>query len=537
LALAELDAKKAKGWIRLSLRQHVARICLLMTAALVFLGWLAAHTDVMFADGLRYIALARTIDQGSFKAVLTHSVDHPVYSAAIVVAHHLLGGNQPQDWQAAGQFAAVLSGVLLVIPLYLFALELCGAPSAWLACLFTFLVPLTGHVVADVLSESTFLLFWTAGCWTALRFLRQGRTIWLLPTAAFAGLAYLTRPEGLLLPVALGGTLLLMPIVPSTRIGWPHWRRAVGFLFLGSVLLVGPYVALKGGIGTKPAVARLLGLTPRSPAMAVERERPLDTGQSVRVTYGIACRAVMRAVLVAVPPPLFLLATAGLFAPGRAPNRRRKTIFLALIIGGWTLALVRLHATGGYCTPRHAMILSLPMLASAARGLTWVIEGTVGRFFNALPVAWVFRVQTAALGICVLCCLAFWKQDLLAPINQGFRGYRLAGEWIAAHTPADAHVVDLKGWATFYGERTGYSFGELDQARQDPKLGWLVAHDALLIGPWDYCEFLRTTLNGRSPVRSFPESRKPGIAQVHVFDLAQKLARRDNEAIAPARIK
>jgi hypothetical protein len=508
-----------------------------MTAALAFLGWLAAHTEVMFADGLRYIALARTIDQGSLKAGLSHAVDHPVYSAAIVAAHHLLGGNQPQDWQTAGQVAAVIAGVLLVIPLYLLVLELQGAPSAWLACLITFLVPLTGHVLADVLSESTFLLFWTAGCWTALRFLRQGRTTWLLPTTVFAGLAYLTRPEGLLLPVALGGTLLLMLVVPFTRLEWPHWKRAVGFLFVGSALLVGPYVALKGGIGTKPAVARLLGLTPRSLAMAVERERPLDPGQSARVTYVLACRAVIRAVLVAVPPPLFLLAIAGLFAPGRAPDRGRKRVFLALVIGGWVLALVRLHATGGYCTPRHAMILSLPMLAYAARGLTWVVESAVKRFLSALSVAWINRLQTVVLGICVLCCLAFWKQDLLAPINQGFRGYRLAGEWIAAHTPSDAHVVDLKGWATFYGERAGYSFGELDQARQDPKLGWLVAHDALLIGPWDYCEFLRTTLNGRSPVRSFPERRKPGIAQVHVFDLAQKLARSDNGTGAPARIK
>jgi hypothetical protein len=120
----------------------------------------------------------------------------------------------------------------------------------------------------------------------------------------------------------------------------------------------------------------------------------------------------------------------------------------------------------------------------------------------------------------------------LAPINPGFQGYHAAGNWLSANTPADARVLDLKGWATFYGQRGGYSFGELDQARSDPQLGWLVAHDALLIGPWDYCEVLRQTVAGRDPIKSFPEKRRPGVAQVHIFDLSRKLARSDKE---PAR--
>ena len=88
----------------------------------------------------------------------------------------LLGGSQPEDWQTAAQVAATVAGVLLIIPLYLFALELHGPAAAWLACVLSFLVPLTGHVLADVLSEGMFLFFWTLGCWAALRFLRQGRT-------------------------------------------------------------------------------------------------------------------------------------------------------------------------------------------------------------------------------------------------------------------------------------------------------------------------------------------------------------------------
>ena len=78
----------------------------------------------------------------------------------------------------------------------------------------TFAVPLTGHVFADALSESTFLLFWTWGYWTALRFLREGRFVWLPPTIGLAVLAYLSRPEGLLLLLALAATLGILPCVP-----------------------------------------------------------------------------------------------------------------------------------------------------------------------------------------------------------------------------------------------------------------------------------------------------------------------------------
>jgi Gpi18-like mannosyltransferase len=53
-------------------------------------------------------------------------------------------------------------------------------------------------------SESTFLLFWCWGFWTAIRFLKEGRPGWLPPMVAFGALAYLTRPEGLLLPAGRG---------------------------------------------------------------------------------------------------------------------------------------------------------------------------------------------------------------------------------------------------------------------------------------------------------------------------------------------
>ncbi len=58
-------------------------------------------------------------------------------------------------------------------------------------------------------------------------------------------------------------------------------------------------------------------------------------------------------------------------------------VFLTIVMVAWTLALIRLFATGGYCTPRHALILAYPLIAAAAFGL---IRGCG---WSSIPGRWV----------------------------------------------------------------------------------------------------------------------------------------------------
>ena len=75
-----------------------------MVGAAGLLGWMAGHTDVMFADGLRYIQQARRIDAGSWTEGLLRAVDHPAYPLAIAGVHRSLGGDDaPVAWQQAAQ--------------------------------------------------------------------------------------------------------------------------------------------------------------------------------------------------------------------------------------------------------------------------------------------------------------------------------------------------------------------------------------------------------------------------------------------------
>ncbi len=520
--------RPAKGWNRLTTAQHATRIGLLMTLAAALLGWLAVHTEVMYADGLRYVAGAQAVERGDWKTSVVRAVDHPAYPLAIASVHRLIGGGEsPQDWQTAAQTASVLAGVLLVVPLYLIALEIYGPTVAWLACLLTYMVPITGHVLADVLSEGVFLLFWTWGCWSALRFLRQGSPLWLLPTVLAAGLAYLTRPEGLLLPAALATALGLMLFLPSIRLSWPAWHRAAALIVVGPLVIMGPYIALKGGIGTKPAVARLLGTAPKSTAMAIERERPLDPDQSAAKALVVACRGMFRAVQGAVTTPLLALAAFGLLvrSPNRDAGQARGKLFLGIVCVAWTLALVRLYATGGYCTPRHALIVAFPLIAAAASGLVGLADVLARRLAADGAESRRRLVHATTYGACLLVVCGLWGKQTLAPLNASQNGYRQAGEWLAQHASPESKVFDLKGWALYYGQRPGYSFSDYGQAAGDAKLGWVVAHNAFLDGEWSYCQTVRDLVGDRSPVQSFPETRRKGISQVHIFELAPGMAR------------
>ena len=503
---------------------HAARIAALMVLAAGLLGWLAVHTDVLFADGLRYLDQARKLDAGALRDGLARSVDHPVYPLTIVAAHRRLGGEGPAAWQRAGQVASVLAGVLLVVPLYLVAAELFGPGSAWLGTLLIYLTPRTGHALADVLSEGTFLLFWTWGLYCALRFLRDGRSTWLPPTVVFAALAYLTRPEGLLLPGALVASLGLMPLLRSTRLNWPRWWAAVGLLVVGPALIVGPYMASKGGLGTKPAVSRLLGTVPQSAPDAVERLRPLDPDQSTARTYLLAGRAVLGALRDAVGTPLLPLGLLGLIGAWRVGGKPREWLLVGVVLSASGLALVRLHATGGYCTPRHALIPATLLLMAAGSGLDRALRSI------AIPGRWVglgegrFQVGPAAWGAAILAIAAWSAPTALSHVNASFLGYKSAGAYLAAHAGPGEKVVDVTGWSLFYGRREGYTFADLLAAPGDPGVRYVVAREAHLAGPWWYSARLRDLTAGLTPEKVFPEVADPGRSKVLVYRLPDRVA-------------
>ena len=141
------------------------------------------------------------------------------------------------------------------------------------------------------------------------------------------------------------------------------------------------------------------------------------------------------------------------------------------------------------------------------------------------------RLEAALTALSLAIIVIASAPALIVPIDSGFAGYREAGEWLGAKASPSEHVIDPKGLALFYANETGYTFARLTDGAHDPNVRWLVAHDALLHGPWDYCTLLRELVGDRKPLRTFPEHISRGTSRVYVFDISRSASQ---TALTPA---
>jgi hypothetical protein len=333
-------------------------------------------------------------------------------------------------------------------------------------------------------------------------------------------LAYLSRPEGLLLPMAMVLTLGILPLHRATRINWPRWGAAVAFLVFGSLVLAGPYMALKGSVGTKPAIARVLGLAPMSLPDALERDRPLPADQTALETYRLATERSFKVLRGVVSTPLLPLAALGLLMLRPGPARARTWLFFAVILLASVIGLVRLHATGGYCTARHALIPGVILILAAAHGLTWVMEriSISGKWFGMaqerlLPGPAIWAIVLTLLVLMPRC------RDCSPPTLGPFLVYRDTGAWLAQNTRTNDRILDLTDWSLYFSRRPGYRFANVYEAPADSTLRWVIARKPHLDGHWNYSAVVRQLVGQREPVALIPANPEPGQLQLRIYDL------------------
>lgn len=515
----------------MTLQEHAQRLGWLLTAVAALMIWRVSSAEVISADGLRYITQAKKISSGDWNGGLLGSVDHPMYPLQIAAVRSIAGlPETPFGWQNAAWTASLIYSILLVIPLYLVGRELFGDSQAWLGVLAIFAVPMTSQILPDALSESTFLHFWSWSLYFALRFLNRGNPRWLVGVALAGALAYWTRPEGLLICIALVFTILICPILPQTRIDWPRFGQVLTILIVATALFSVPMMISRGTIGTKPAIAKVLGLKQRSGKFAVEREKPLDSNKTELEIWMDASVAYYRSTKQLTTDAGLFLALAGLIV-WRRPNAAmaRKSLFVFIILCASALALIRLHATQGYCAPRHTMIPSQLLLMAAGSGLYWLSNRLLDRVSGLQrgssetrlepgPLLWV------AIGIT---WAIFHGRVFMKPIGNDALGYRQAAEFLSNRLQANEHVADLTGWTPYYADRPGYTFATINEAFHDPYLRYVVVREAHLIGPWDYCRTMERLTSGAIKIAQFPDPvsyQRPRQSRVLLFEKRPEMA-------------
>ena len=459
-------------------------------------------TEVTARDSISYIHIAWRLEHGDWRQVIPDSPQHPGYPLAVLAgslpARLFFPNDLPYAMQLGAQFASAVASILLAAPLFWIGRQLFNRRIGFWAVLVFQCLPCSGRIMADGLSEGVFLLFALTALAFAMDSLRSGSILGFALAGAASGLAYLTRPEGLLIPAAAGLTLLGMQVFRNWRRSWLT-VGACGVALTAAVLLVsGPYMFLIGGLTVKTTGNALIkeatadvidpvgrpavdGVT-AGPALLAVWWRGDANVPSGRYLWGLETLAeVLSKAFFFV---LWIPALAGLVCF----RERFRTVpgawLLLLICFMLTCVLYRVAVRMGYLSDRHTILL----LACGVLWATATVEWAGRRLADALT-NWKWRTSATVGATALLLVVTVAPLGrTLEPLHGDRIGFRAAGHWLAEHAGPQEAVFDPFGWSGYYAGRY-FQNG----AGQEP---------------WAYVVMEESTNNKHSHLVTMPEAEK-----------------------------
>jgi hypothetical protein len=434
-------------------RADAGRLALLLLLASLIHVWLIARTEVLARDGTGFVRYALQLERRPWREVVSASHQHPLYpltvlAASLPVRHQW--GTTPETMRLSAQLAAAAAGVLLVIPMYFLGQSLFDRRAAfWAAALFQCL-PVTARILADALSDAQCLLLVVTALWLGTQALRTGSVWHFAACGLFGGLAYLTRPEGILPAVAVGVVWLAMQTTTAWRRPWRQVAAGAAGLAVAALVVVGPFVAVTGRLSTKPTAQGLLragALVSAQPPATTASVAPLPTaapprpdspGRSLgRGLWALASTTARDFQWLGALPAL-----VGLWWFCERWRRQPEAWVLLLLCGLLGAVLVRMSMVVGYLGERHAQLLVLC-------GTYWAVAA-VAALGDGLAARWGRRWVATALLVGLT---GFGLPVLAKPLHANQAGYRTAGLWLAAHARPGDEIIDGHGSASYYAGR------------------------------------------------------------------------------------
>jgi len=391
------------------------------------------QTAAMMNDGPEFIRLAQAIAAGDWHTALSHPY-HPLYPLAIRLAHGFTA-----DWERAAVAVSVIAGAAAVLALYELLREGFDARIAALGAFLLAVQPVAIEL-ADVQSDALYLALFLGSASCLLRAYLRESALHAALAGVCAGLAYLTRPEGVG-TVLVGMGLFGFELV---RRQWDLGRalRLALPLGLAAALVMGPYVtqlSIQAGRPTltaKKSVTHMLGVSEKGarPEPAVDpllaahpelaplprgvrpfRDAPAPQGAST-LTY--ALKQLAGESFRALRPEGVLLLALGLWA-ARGGITRRGWLFAAYT-ALYAVVLFGLAATSDYLSRRHVLPPATLLFGYEALGVT-VIAGWLGRVLRPPALRW-------AVPLALVAALGLGKS--LRPDRQDALPERRAADWV-----------------------------------------------------------------------------------------------------------
>ena len=172
----------------------------LVLAAVAIRAAAALMAVVIFPDGSRYVRMAQQMGQSRFgEALAENTLTHPLYPLLIVLGDAFL-----HNRILVGALLSAVLGGLAVLPLFFLFRDAWNDRVAGIAGLFYAFLPVLVELHSEVMLEGTFMFFFFSTMALGMSALERRSWEGAILTGVCAAAAWLTRPEGIYLPLLFG---------------------------------------------------------------------------------------------------------------------------------------------------------------------------------------------------------------------------------------------------------------------------------------------------------------------------------------------
>ncbi|MFL5240748.1 MAG: glycosyltransferase family 39 protein [Gemmataceae bacterium] len=464
-----------------AVRSDLLLILLLIILLMPLRVWQIQQTEVAARDSIGYIRIAWQLRQHPWKDVVKSADQHPGYPLALLA---MLGpvrcfSDAPEclimQWSA--QLTSVACGLMLIVPMFFLGKELFNRTVGFWTAAFFQLIPAGSRVLADGLSEATFLLFAITAVLFAAKALRS-RSLFLFGICGLlSGLAYLVRPEGALVAGSTALVLIGMQAAVRWRQTWVQLGLSGFCLLLGWCLVAAPYMHAIGGFTVKLSSKFMLDpslkLSPPAPPDVVWQEPEpagfcgpyagshllavwLNDAKSSSLTSGL--RALGFEVAKGFGFLAWIPALSGMWWFRDRLRFHPGSWVLVLIAGALWMLLWRLAAVVGYVSERHTILLILfgcypavAVLLKLGQRITVNLK-TYGRRLEKPYFSSAINFGFGP-GLLVIAFLVSFLPKSFEPLHANRSGFRDAGFWLVEHTHSCDRVLDPYCWTHYYAGR------------------------------------------------------------------------------------
>jgi 4-amino-4-deoxy-L-arabinose transferase-like glycosyltransferase len=442
------------GW-----KKDAVALALLLALVLPLRVWLLTSAVATSRDGIGYIRYALEFEQFSWQEVCKKNHQHPGYPLTVLAVSEplrwLTGATDPATMQLAGQLTSMIAVLILLYPMYHLGRLLFDRRVGFGAALLFQYLPSSAHHLSDGISESLFVMLVAATLLQAVRALHGGGWRRFALCGLCGGLAYLTRPEGALILIAVVPVLVAMQIRPAWRLPWRQFVASGAALVLVWAACASLYVYATGRITNKISVIMVIDMltAPLHQLHADAGGGPLfaitfTPSSHSSVQLARSARALGLEVsngfhyLGVVPAALGLLLSFGTLR--RLPGFWMITLYCMV----HATILLALALTVSYVSDRHVMVLVLCGSSLASAGLCelprWLLRSARlhPRSLLLHPACWSAVLFAGMIGFCL--------PKTLVPLHTNRHGNRAAGEWLAEQFRAGDYVDDDHCWSHYY---------------------------------------------------------------------------------------